>query len=59
MSAFGKAVADVLRDVKKDFAGKANVGEVPIDPQVREQVNADFDKMIDKHDTIKPSPGIL
>lgn len=59
MSSFGKAVADVLRDVKKDFSIKEKLGEVPIDPQVREAVNADFDKMIERHDTVKPFPGIL
>ena len=43
-SDFGKKVAETYREIKKDVAGKSSV-----DPQVKEQVNADLDRLIEKH----------
>lgn len=48
---FGKAVAETYRSVKQDFAGKGAV-----DPQVREQINSDLDKLIEKNEGLKSWP---
>lgn len=64
MSQFGKAVADAFRQVKQDFNERQGIlqpdGNLPdIDRQVREQVNGDIDKLIDKHEGTKSFPPIL
>lgn len=56
MSTFHEEVADVLRDVKQDFANKPIIRDRPVDPQVREEVNAGIDKLIHRHTAIKSRP---
>jgi len=48
---FGKAVAETYRGIKQDFEGKPEV-----DPQVREQINSDFDRLIEKNEGVKSWP---
>lgn len=64
MSQFGKAVAEAFRQVKEDFTQRHSVRqpdgtEHAIDRQVREQVNGDLDKLIDKHEGMKSFPSIF
>lgn len=59
-SDFGKKVADELRGIKKDFSFKPVRNNDPnatttnpdnaIDGAVKEQVNADLDRLIEKHE---------
>ncbi len=58
-SDFGKEVADTYRQLKGVVNAPAVAGTKPVDPSVREQVNADLDHMIEKHEARKPYPGIL
>lgn len=53
---FHEEVAEVLRDLKQDFASKPIVGGRPVDPQVREQVNADIDGLIRHRKAVKSRP---
>ena len=59
MSDFGKEVAETLRDLKHDFSTKPHrrlrnsegyeTGNVRIDKSVREDVDAELDKAIEKY----------
>jgi hypothetical protein len=58
-SDFDKDVAETLRDLKHDFSNKPHrslrnsageeTGNVPIDKAVREEVNSEFDRAIEKY----------
>ena|SRR5215831_491455 len=54
---FGEAVADSYRGIKDWFNGPETSQKT--DKSVREHVNAELDKQIDKHDKSKPFPGII
>lgn len=53
---FNKEVAETLRDLKRDLACKphrradAPGGSKEIDRQVREQINSEFDKLIETYE---------
>jgi len=48
---FGKAIAETLRGIKSDFSGDApKTDHTKTDPEVREEVNADLDRLIEKHE---------
>ena len=49
-SDFGKKVADEFRGIKKDFSFKSEHPDNAIDGAVKEQVNADLDRLIEKHE---------
>jgi hypothetical protein len=49
-SDFGKKTADVIRDVK-NYVG--NKPDSVVDRQIKEQLNSDFDRLIEKHDPKK------
>ncbi len=59
-SDFGKDIADVYRDIKDDFSKKESVKgkNEQIDRSIREQINSDFDTLIEKHESRKPFPII-
>ncbi len=55
MSDFGKTVADTLKEIKKEFEGKADIHhgtpqQKPVDKSVREEINSEFDKLIEKNE---------
>lgn len=54
---FGKAVGQVFRAAKERIADNPAINSQPIDPQVKEQFNADMDRMIEKHEGKKDFPG--
>jgi hypothetical protein len=58
-SDYGKAVAEVYRDLRREFENKTNVTvpdekggaqSKPIDPSVREEINSDFKRLIEKNE---------
>jgi hypothetical protein len=54
---FGEAVSDAYRGIKDWFNGPDTSQKT--DPSVREHVNAEIDRQIEKNGKTKPFPGIF
>lgn len=50
-SDYDRQVAGVLRDIKEDFNKTVPEGSPVVDSSVREGVNADLDKMIERRES--------